>query len=176
MKQRGCLEHLIKVARGYDLVVGLALQRHDICDRPDGRGEPRCLAFAPSSSPVPSFGNVSANRGTHYSLFCRLVACELFDNSSLARHQNLARHLHYLFRLIGMSASEWVWDRSLQRSYDVLTRPELNKLSVTEVAHRLGFNSSSHFSTAFSPKVWGSVLPMSGDGDAGQPESLAHHV
>ena len=62
------------------------------------------------------------------------------------------RHLHYLFRLTDMSASEWIWHRRLQRCYDVLTRPELNNLSVTEVAYRLGFNSSSHFSTAFRRK------------------------
>jgi AraC-like DNA-binding protein len=59
------------------------------------------------------------------------------------------RHLHYLFRLTDVSVSEWILDRRLQRCYDVLTRPELRSLSVTEVAYRLGFRSSSHFSTAF---------------------------
>ncbi len=62
------------------------------------------------------------------------------------------RYVHYLFKLTDMSASEWIWDRRLQRSYDVLTRSELNYLSVTEVAYRLGFNSSSHFSTTFRRK------------------------
>jgi len=62
------------------------------------------------------------------------------------------RHLHYLFRLTDMSVSEWIWDRRLQRCYDVLTRPELRSLSITEVAYQLGFNSSSHFSTAFRRK------------------------
>lgn len=62
------------------------------------------------------------------------------------------RYLHYLFRLTDMSASEWIWDRRLQRCYDVLTRADLNHLSVTEVAYRLGFNSSSHFSTVFRRK------------------------
>jgi AraC-like DNA-binding protein len=62
------------------------------------------------------------------------------------------RHLHYLFRLTDMSASEWIWDRRLQRCYDVLTRPELRGLSVTQVAYQFGFSSSSHFSTAFRRK------------------------
>ena len=62
------------------------------------------------------------------------------------------RHLHYLFRQTDMSASEWIWDRRLQRSYNLLTRPGFADLSVTEVAYRLGFNSSSHFSTAFRRK------------------------
>jgi AraC-like DNA-binding protein len=56
------------------------------------------------------------------------------------------RHLHYLFHLTDMSPAEWVWDRRLQRTHDLLARSELNNLSVTEVAYRLGFNSSSHFS------------------------------
>jgi AraC-like DNA-binding protein len=62
------------------------------------------------------------------------------------------RHLHYLFRLNDATVSEWVLDRRLQRCYDVLTRPELRSLSVTEVAYRLGFHSSSHFSTVFRRK------------------------
>ena len=71
----------------------------------------------------------------------------------VAKHNGISlRHLHYLFKLTDMSASEWIWDRRLQRCYDVLTRSELGTLSVTEVAYRLGFNSSSHFSTAFRRK------------------------
>lgn len=62
------------------------------------------------------------------------------------------RRLHYLFSFTDMSASEWIWDRRLQRCSDVLMRPELRSLSVTEVAYQLGFNSSSHFSTAFRKK------------------------
>jgi hypothetical protein len=37
-----------------------------------------------------------------------------------------------------MSASEWIWDRRLQRSYDVLTRPELGNFSITEVGVSFG--------------------------------------
>jgi len=71
----------------------------------------------------------------------------------IARYNGISlRYLHHLFRLTDMSASEWVLDRRLQRCYDVLTRPELANLSVTEVAYRLGFNSSSHFSTTFRRK------------------------
>jgi AraC-like DNA-binding protein len=71
----------------------------------------------------------------------------------IARSNGISlRYLHYLFSLTDMSASEWIRDRRLQRCYDFLTRPELNNLSVTEVAYRLGFNSSSHFSTTFRRK------------------------
>ncbi len=71
----------------------------------------------------------------------------------IAKHNGISpRYLHYLFKLTDMSASEWIWDRRLQRSYDVLTRPEFGHLSITEAAYRSGFNSSSHFSTAFRRK------------------------
>jgi AraC-like DNA-binding protein len=71
----------------------------------------------------------------------------------IAKHNGISlRHLHYLFKLTDMSASEWIWDRRLQHSYDMLTRQELGNLSITEAAYRLGFNSSSHFSTAFRRK------------------------
>ncbi|MBR0703803.1 helix-turn-helix domain-containing protein [Bradyrhizobium sp. 62B] len=62
------------------------------------------------------------------------------------------RHLHYLFRSTEMSVSEWILNRRLQRCYDALMRPELRTLSVTEIAYRLGFSSSSHFSTVFRRK------------------------
>jgi AraC-like DNA-binding protein len=62
------------------------------------------------------------------------------------------RHLHYLFRLTDLSASEWILDRRLLRCHDALVRPELRSLSVTEVAYRFGFRSSSHFSTVFRRK------------------------
>ncbi|WP_315801474.1 AraC family transcriptional regulator [Bradyrhizobium sp. SZCCHNS3002] len=71
----------------------------------------------------------------------------------IARNNGVSlRHLHYLFRLTDMSVSEWILDRRLQRSYDMLTRLEQRVLSVTEVAYQLGFSSSSHFSTVFRRK------------------------
>ncbi|WP_316161013.1 MULTISPECIES: AraC family transcriptional regulator [unclassified Bradyrhizobium] len=71
----------------------------------------------------------------------------------IARNNGVSlRHLHYLFRLTDMSVSEWILDRRLQRSYDMLTRLEQRALSVTEVAYQLGFSSSSHFSTVFRRK------------------------
>ncbi|CCD93336.1 putative Transcriptional regulatory protein, AraC/XylS family [Bradyrhizobium sp. ORS 375] len=71
----------------------------------------------------------------------------------IARNNGISlRHLHYLFRMTDMSVSEWILDRRLQRSYDMLTRLEQPVLSVTEVAYQLGFSSSSHFSTVFRRK------------------------
>ena len=63
------------------------------------------------------------------------------------------RHLHYLFRLTDVSVSEWILDRRLQRCYDVLTRPELRSLSITEVAYQLGIQLIVLFQHGVSQEV-----------------------
>ena len=62
------------------------------------------------------------------------------------------RYLHHLFKSEEMSASEWIWDRRLQRCHDILARARQPEMSITEIAFGLGFNSSSHFSTLFRKK------------------------
>ena len=60
------------------------------------------------------------------------------------------RTLHQLFDPLGMSASEWLrTTRRLQRSYDLLSSPQHETKSITEIAYSIGFNSSSHFSNLF---------------------------
>ena len=59
------------------------------------------------------------------------------------------RTLHQLFQPMGMSASEWLRTRRLQRCYDMLTSARHDERSITEIAYSAGFNSSSHFSNLF---------------------------
>lgn len=59
------------------------------------------------------------------------------------------RYLHALFRLEGQSVSNWVWNRRIELGHDMLLRSDHNARSLTEVAYRVGFSSSSHFSTMF---------------------------
>ena len=59
------------------------------------------------------------------------------------------RTLHQLFHPMGMSASEWLRTRRLQRCYDLLTSPQHEAKTITEIAYSMGFNSSSHFSNLF---------------------------
>jgi AraC-like DNA-binding protein len=72
---------------------------------------------------------------------------ELTLDQVAAANQVSLRYLHVLFRSCDMSASEWIWARRLQRSYDVLARGEAD--SITAVAFQHGFASSAHFSTLF---------------------------
>jgi AraC-like DNA-binding protein len=70
--------------------------------------------------------------------------------TAIARNNGISlRYLHYLFRLVGMSASEWLRLRRLQRCHDLLTAPQHAHQSITEIAYSMGFSSSSHFSNLF---------------------------
>jgi AraC-like DNA-binding protein len=60
------------------------------------------------------------------------------------------RHLHLLFEECEMTASEWIWNRRLQRCYDAIAKNDGR--SITAIAFAHGFNSSAHFSTLFRRK------------------------
>jgi AraC-like DNA-binding protein len=62
------------------------------------------------------------------------------------------RYLHSIFRIEGISVSHWIWNRRLERSFDMLLKDDNGNLSLTEIAYLVGFNSSSHFSTMFRRK------------------------
>ena len=59
------------------------------------------------------------------------------------------RALHYLFKGTGQSVSDYIWERRLQRCREALQMPAERRRTVTEIALAAGFNSMSHFSSAF---------------------------
>lgn len=68
----------------------------------------------------------------------------------IARSNGISlRYLHALFRLEGQSVSNWIWTRRIELGHDMLLRSDHNARSLTEIAYRVGFSSSSHFSTMF---------------------------
>jgi AraC-like DNA-binding protein len=72
---------------------------------------------------------------------------------SIAKSNDISlRYLHSLFRLEGTSISHWIWNRRLERSFDMLLKDDNGALSLTEIAYLIGFSSSSHFSTMFRRK------------------------
>jgi AraC-like DNA-binding protein len=70
--------------------------------------------------------------------------------ATIAKRNGISlRYLHQLFRLMDMSASEWLRLRRLQRCHDLLTSPRHATQSITDIAYSMGFSSSSHFSNLF---------------------------
>ena len=59
------------------------------------------------------------------------------------------RALHYLFKGTGESVAGYIWERRLQRCREALQMPAERHRTVTEIALAGGFNSMSHFSSAF---------------------------
>lgn len=66
-----------------------------------------------------------------------------------AVHGLSLRRLHRLFQPDGVSVSAWLRDRRLELAHAWLTDPALRRRTVTELAYRVGFNDSSHFSRLF---------------------------
>jgi AraC-like DNA-binding protein len=58
------------------------------------------------------------------------------------------RALHYLFKGMGRSVSDYIRERRLERCLEALQMP-VERRTVTEIALAAGFNSMSHFSSAF---------------------------
>ncbi|MGA5142374.1 helix-turn-helix transcriptional regulator [Streptomyces azureus] len=80
-----------------------------------------------------------------------------------AAHHMSVRHLHRLFEKQGTTVSRWIQHNRLEACRRELGRPGRNVPTVTSVAHRFGFTSSTHFSRTFrtaygmSPREWRST-------------------
>jgi len=79
------------------------------------------------------------------------------------------RYLHQLFRLMDMSASEWLRLRRLQRCHDLLSSPQHATRSITEIAYSMGFSSSSRFSNLFREQFGLRPSDVRGASDATSP-------
>jgi AraC family transcriptional activator of tynA and feaB len=61
------------------------------------------------------------------------------------------RYLHLVFNAGEETVSEYVWRRRLEGCRAELSDPAL-RLTLTQIAHAWGFNSSAHFSRAFKER------------------------
>jgi AraC-like DNA-binding protein len=66
-----------------------------------------------------------------------------------AAHFMSTRRLHYLFEGAGVTVTNWIKSRRLERCRMDLKDPALGAVSITQVAARWGFADSAHFSRAF---------------------------
>jgi len=66
-----------------------------------------------------------------------------------AAHYMSTRSLHYLFEGAGTTVNTWIKNRRLERCRLDLMDPELNMVTITQLAARRGFVDPAHFSRAF---------------------------
>lgn len=67
-------------------------------------------------------------------------------------NQISVRALHYLFKDVGKSVMDWIWDRRLERCHAELQLASRQPRSITEIALSSGFNGVSHFCDLFRRK------------------------
>jgi AraC-like DNA-binding protein len=85
-------------------------------------------------------------------IFSRLDDPDLTP-SAIARDNGISlRYLHYLFKINGISVSEWVREQRLKKCQQMLTSDKFKRDSITNIAFSMGFNSSSHFTRLFKQK------------------------
>jgi AraC-like DNA-binding protein len=75
------------------------------------------------------------------------------DPASIAAAAGISlRYLHKIFQGAGRSVGQVVRDVRLERCRDDLQDARKSRLSIGEIAHRHGFRSQAHFTTAFAAK------------------------
>lgn len=76
---------------------------------------------------------------------------ETCNPESIARACGVSKsYLYRIFHVTGIGVMEYVREARLKRSYTMLCSSMLNRLSISEIAYRNGFNSLSSFSRAFN--------------------------
>ncbi|MGH1331141.1 MAG: helix-turn-helix domain-containing protein [Paracoccaceae bacterium] len=76
----------------------------------------------------------------------------LLTLTRIARDNDISlRYLHRLFEEEEISASDWMWQRRLDRAYSELLSAD-PCTPITQIAYGNGFNSSSHFSSMFKAR------------------------
>ncbi len=73
--------------------------------------------------------------------------------TTIARAFNLSpRSIHKLFEGETRTVARTIWERRLECCRDLMVDPSLAARSITEIAHRWGFNDSQHFSRVFKQR------------------------
>jgi len=78
---------------------------------------------------------------------------EDLDVAAVARHVCLSpRHLNRLFARDNCTVTQWIWRQRLALAHRLLVDPAQRQQTIAEVAHRCGFASAAHFTSAFKAR------------------------
>jgi AraC-like DNA-binding protein len=78
---------------------------------------------------------------------------EDLDAAAVARHVCLSpRHLNRLFTQDGCTVTQWIWEQRLVLAHRLLADPAQRRQTIADVAHRCGFASAAHFTSAFKAR------------------------
>lgn len=85
-------------------------------------------------------------------LRCRLTDPDLTPSEIARAHGISKRYLHTLFASTNNTLGAWVREERMTRAHAALADPRCERLSITEVALREGFNDIPHFSRQFKAR------------------------
>jgi AraC-like DNA-binding protein len=113
-------------------------------------------ALATKTSEICTHSEQTSLRAARLNLIKRYIENNLGDPlltlARIARDNEISlRYLHRLFEEEDISASDWMWQRRLDRAYSDLLSANQN-IQITQIAFANGFNSSSHFSSLFKAR------------------------
>lgn len=107
-----------------------------------------------SDEGAPAGGALTPSQAALFSRVCRAIEMRLGDSElamgALAREERISlRYLQKLFEITGQSFSTHLRSRRLERCRAELVDPLGEKVSVSEICFRWGFNDPAHFSRVF---------------------------
>ncbi|MDB5789209.1 MAG: AraC family transcriptional regulator [Caballeronia mineralivorans] len=101
-----------------------------------------------------SFGGLTPSQTAIFSRMCRSIEANLGDPElgvgTLAKEERVSpRYVQKLFETAGQSFSTYLRSRRLERCRAELVDPLYEKVSVSDICFRWGFNDPAHFSRVF---------------------------
>ncbi|WP_250495328.1 acetamidase/formamidase family protein [Caballeronia sp. GAWG1-1] len=101
-----------------------------------------------------SFNGLTPSQAALFSRLCRFIEANLAESTlsvaTLAKDERVSpRYVQKLFELAGQSFSTYVRSRRLERCRAELADPLSEKVSISDICFRWGFNDPAHFSRVF---------------------------
>ncbi|WP_250536893.1 acetamidase/formamidase family protein [Caballeronia sp. AZ10_KS36] len=137
-----------------------------------------CLAGQESKG---SFNGLTPSQSALFTRLCRFIETHLADSTlsvaTLAKDERVSpRYVHKLFELAGQSFSTYVRSRRLERCRVELVDPLSEKVSISDICFRWGFNDPAHFSRVFRERYGASPRAFRHEASLEMARHLVHSL
>lgn len=128
-----------------------------------------------------SFNGLTPPQSALFARLCRFIETHLADSTlsvaSLAKDERVSpRYVQKLFELAGQSFSTYVRSRRLERCRAELADPLSEKVSISDICFRWGFNDPAHFSRVFRERYGASPRTFRHEANLELARHLVHSL
>lgn len=128
-----------------------------------------------------SFGGLTPSQAAIFSRVCRYIEANLGDPdlsvNTLALEERVSpRYVQKLFEAAGQSFSTYLRSRRLERCRAELVDPLYDKISVSDICFRWGFNDPAHFSRVFRERYGASPRTFRHEASLEIARHLVHRI